>query len=141
MLYQTFQPNLIWLFKLSYKWLRIVLKISLLTFQMHIIFTYMCSLFILKCESVSKYFAKDLNINWFMLHTCQTIMGAITGANYVVLRFMKDATIVQNCILKWKMKLILKMFDAFKPTLMIHYIWFTLQILNQVNFTRKWKWT
>jgi hypothetical protein len=28
------------------------------------------------------------------------IMGAIMGANYVVLRFMKDATIVQNCILK-----------------------------------------
>jgi len=27
-------------------------------------------------------------------------MGAIMGANYVVLRFMKDATIVQNCILK-----------------------------------------
>jgi hypothetical protein len=76
-----------------------------------------------------------------MLHTCQTIMVGIMGANYVILRFMKDATIVQNYILKWKMKLILNFFDVFIPTLMIHYIWFALQTLNQVNFTRKWKWT
>jgi len=62
-----------------------------------------------------------------MFHTCQTIMVAIMGVNYVILRFMKDARIVQNYILKWKMKLILKMFDVFKPTLMVHCIWFTLQ--------------
>lgn len=64
-------------------------------------------------------------------------MVATMGANYVILRFMKDVTIFQIYILKWKIKLILKMFGVFKLTLMIHYIWFTLQILNQINYIRK----
>jgi hypothetical protein len=57
-------------------------------------------------------------------------MVATMGASYVILRFMKDVTNFQNYILKWKIKLILKMFGVFKPTLTIHYIWFILQILN-----------
>jgi phage-related protein len=64
-------------------------------------------------------------------------MVATMGANYVILRFMKDVTIFQIYILKWKIKSILKMFGVFKLTLMIHYIRFTLQILNQINYIKK----